>query len=70
MCLACALLLCGCVSPKKLKETQQSIQTFEQQKAANYANQRCDDAGAIPGSMQHFQCMLGTPPQPASAASP
>jgi hypothetical protein len=65
-----SLLLSGCVSPQKLKDTEQSYETFEQQKQARDASQRCTDAGAIPGSMEHFECETATPAAPAAGAAP
>jgi outer membrane biogenesis lipoprotein LolB len=65
-----ALLLSGCISPQKVKDTEQSYKTFEQQKQALDANQRCTDAGAVPGSMEHLECSVGVTPPPGMAASP
>ena len=62
--------LCGCISPQKLKATEQSYQTFEQQKQAHDATQRCTDAGAIPVSMEHLECMAGSAAPKPGAASP
>jgi outer membrane biogenesis lipoprotein LolB len=66
-----AFALCGCISPQKLKATEQSYETFQQQKQAHDATQRCTDAGAIPGSMEHLACMADSAaPKPGTATSP
>jgi outer membrane biogenesis lipoprotein LolB len=66
-----AFALCGCISPQKLKATEQSYETFQQQKQTHDATQRCTDAGAIPGSTEHLECMVDSAaPKPGAAASP
>jgi len=64
---ACAGLLCGCVSPQKLQKARDDISTYSTQRRENSIAQRCADAGAMPGTEANLECRLGLNSKPQAS---
>jgi outer membrane murein-binding lipoprotein Lpp len=56
---ACACLLCGCVSPQKLQKARSDISAYSAVQHERSVEQRCMDAGAMPGTEASLECRLG-----------
>jgi len=67
--LACACLLPGCVPPQKLQKARTDYSAFSAEQHERGIEQRCADAGAMPGTEASLECRLGLsrPPQTAPA---
>jgi hypothetical protein len=56
---ACACLLYGCVSPQKLQKARSDISAYSTAQRERTIEQRCMDAGAMPGTEANLECRLG-----------
>jgi len=64
---ACASLLVGCVSPQKIQKARTDFSTYSAERNEREIEQRCADAGALPGTEASLECRLGLskpPPNP------
>jgi len=62
---ALACLLWGCVSPQKIQKARADYSAFSAEQHERSIEQRCADAGAMPGTQANLECRLGLskPPQ-------
>jgi len=67
--IACACLLCSCVSPQKLQKARGDFSVYSAERRERSIEQRCADQGAMPGTQASLECRLGLtkPPQNPSA---
>jgi outer membrane murein-binding lipoprotein Lpp len=63
---ACACLLCGCVSPQKVQKARTDYSTYSAEQRERNIEQRCADAGAMPGTQANLECRLGLNKPPAN----
>lgn len=64
--LAGTLALAGCVSPQKVQKARTDISNYSVERQERDIEQRCIDAGAMPGTEANLECRLGldkAPPQ-------
>jgi starvation-inducible outer membrane lipoprotein len=61
-----ALVLCGCVTPAKIKQAQQDQARYDQEAKEKSAYDQCT-AESLPGTLQHFACRLSAEQSAAPA---
>ena len=59
-----ALILCGCVAPQKIKQTEQDAARYSVEESEKAAYEKCTDE-AMPGTLQHFACRMSAEKAPA-----
>ena len=63
---AAALILCGCVTPQRIKQEQQDQARYSAEKSERAAYNKCTNE-AMPGTLQHFACRLSAKQSAAPA---
>ena len=66
---AVAFLLAGCVSPQKIQKARSDFSTYSAERNEREIEQRCADAGAMPGTEASLECRLGLS-RPAQTSPP
>lgn len=54
---AMMLLLSGCASPQKIKQTEQDAARYRAEESEKAAYDQCTEQ-AMPGTLQHFACRM------------
>ncbi len=52
-------LLAGCVSPQRLQKARTDFSTFSAERDRRSIQQKCADAGALPGTTAELECRMG-----------
>ena len=68
--LAGTLVLAGCVSQQKLQKARTDISNYSVERQERDIEQRCIDAGAMPGTEANLECRLGLAKEPPQAPPP
>jgi starvation-inducible outer membrane lipoprotein len=61
-----ALILCGCVTPAKIKQAQEDKARYDQESKERAAYDQCTQQ-AMPGTLQHFACRMSAEQSAAPA---